>query len=74
MHAGIIEWTKQEIQELDRKTRKMLAAVGAHHSQADVDRLYCERREGGRGLMSVEECIEREVNVLTTCVCWRMNW
>ena len=46
----------------------MLTAAGVHHPQADVDRLYCDRHEGGRGLMSVEECVEREENAMTTYV------
>ena len=66
--AGIIKWTKQELKGVDRRTRKMLTAAGVHHPQADVDRLYCDRHEGGRGLMSVEECVEREENAMTTYV------
>ena len=28
-----------------------------HHPQSDVDRLYLPRKEGGRGLISIEDCI-----------------
>ena len=38
--AGIIGWTKAELQALDTKTRKMLTMYGAHHPKADVDRMY----------------------------------
>lgn len=51
---GIVTWTKQEIQELDRKTRKLLTIHGLLHPRADVDRLYVQRKEGGRGLRNLE--------------------
>ena len=51
--AGIVEWTKEELQIMDRKTRKLMTLHHALHPQADVDRLYFKRAEGGRGLMSV---------------------
>ena len=58
--AGIIEWTKAELHKLDQKTRKVLTMNGAHHPKADVDRLYMKREVGGRGLISVEDCIRME--------------
>jgi hypothetical protein len=50
---GIINWHQEEIQKLDRKTRKMLTIHGQHHPTADTDHLYVPRK-GGRGLMPVE--------------------
>ena len=50
-----IEWTKAELQALDRKTRKMLTMYGAHHPKADVERIYLKRVEEGRGLIGVED-------------------
>ena len=55
--VGIIEWNKKELQLMDRKTRKLLTSFRALHSQADVDRLYMKRSEGGRGMISIEECV-----------------
>ena len=48
---GIVNWHKEELQKLDRKTRKLLTIHGQHHPKADVDRLYVPRKQGGRGLM-----------------------
>ena len=62
--AGIIKWKKDEMQELDRKTRKLLTMYGAHHPKADVDRLYMKRSDGGRGLIGVEDCVGMEVDSL----------
>ena len=58
--AGIVNWTKAELQQMDRKTRKLLAMYGAHHPQADIDRLYLRRADGGRGLISIEDCVRME--------------
>ena len=58
--AGIIDWTKQELQNLDHKTRKMMTAYKALHPKAYVDRLYVHRKDGGRGLMSIEKTIAYE--------------
>ena len=36
----------------------------ALHPQANVDRLYVKRPKGGRGMISIEECVNVEVNNL----------
>ena len=50
--AGVIEWTQQELENIDRRTRKMMRLYDAMHPRADVDPLYVRKDEGGRGLMS----------------------
>ena len=57
--GGIIEWTKQELKELDRRTRKLLTMNGGLHPRDCVARLYVPRKHGGRGLISVEDCINQ---------------
>ena len=37
--AGIVEWRKDELQSLDRKTRKSLTMYNMFHRKGDVDRL-----------------------------------
>jgi hypothetical protein len=58
--AGIVDWTVAELQEADRKTRKLLTMHGAFNLNGDVDRLYIERRNGGKGLLQVEQSIREE--------------
>ena len=41
---------------------------GALHPKADVDRLYIPRKEGGRGLVSIEDCVELAIRVLEVYV------
>ena len=58
--AGFLDWTKEEMDILDRMTRKALTMYGGAHPKADVDRLYLRRKVGGRGLISVAKCVELE--------------
>jgi len=58
--AGVIDWTKQELLQIDVKTRKIPAMHGIFHKRGNVDRLYLKRNEGGRGLMSVVDCVRAE--------------
>ena len=60
--AGVVDWTKAELKQVDAKTRKLLTVYKAHHSRASIARLYLPRDEGGRGLRSVEEAVEKDKN------------
>ena len=44
----IVKWHQEELQKLDRKTRKLLTIHGQYHPKADVDCLYVleNRKEG----------------------------
>ena len=44
--AGVVDWTVEELKELDRKTRKMMTLHVALHPKSDVDRLYLPRQKG----------------------------
>ena len=46
--AGVIEWTKMELEEMDRNTRQLLIQYGVVHPRANVLRLYTPRTLGGR--------------------------
>ena len=46
----------------------MFTIYGALHPKSDVDRLYIPRKEGGRGLISIEDCIELAIRGLEVCV------
>jgi hypothetical protein len=59
---------EEELQKLDRKTRKLLTIHGQHHQKADVDRLYVPRKQGGRGLMQLEAAHAVEITKLVEYV------
>ena len=52
----IVDWAKEELKVIDRKTRKLMTIYRALHLQADVERLYFKKSERGRGMISIEEC------------------
>ena len=58
--AGILNWTVNEVDEIDRKTRKMLCEYKALHPRASVIRLYTPRKVGGQGLINIEDCVASE--------------
>ena len=60
--AGIISWPKDEIQNTDVKTRKLLTMHGGFHPKSSTLRLYMSRKEGGRGLVSVRATIQDETS------------
>ena len=55
--AAFVSWRKSELQAIDIKTRKLFTIYGALHPKSDVDRLYIPRKEGRRGLISIEDCV-----------------
>ena len=42
-----------------------MTTAGMFHQKGDVDRLYLMRKEGGRGMISVEDCVRMEEKNLT---------
>ena len=53
--VGILEWNIKEIEDIDKRTTKILCMSGNFHKNSDVDRLYIKRKDGGRGLKSFED-------------------
>ncbi len=44
---GIVDWLREDIIKIDRKTRKLLTSGKIHHPKDDVDRMYIKRKDGG---------------------------
>ena len=59
--APFLDWTVDELKAIDRRTRKLLTMHKTFHPKDDVDRLYVGRKDGGRGLISIKECVENSV-------------
>ena len=57
--AAFVIWRKTELHALDRITRKLFTIYGALYPKSDVNRL-----EGGRGLISIEDCVELAIRGL----------
>ena len=52
---GVNDWKLDEIQDLDRMTRKQLCMNQMLAKKEDVDRIYLPWQEGGRSLMNMEK-------------------
>ena len=59
--VGKIDWTIEEIKEIDVRTRKQLTTTGNFHPNGDVDKLYLTRSQGSRGLKMVARMFESRV-------------
>jgi hypothetical protein len=62
---GIINWRIEEIKQIDRKTRMVLTMYKMHNPNADINRLYVKRKEGGRGLVQGEAAYKAEIVNIT---------
>ena len=60
----IIKWTRDELRQMDQRTRKLMTMHKALHPRDNVDRLYVSRKEGGRGLASIEDSIDASIQRL----------
>ena len=56
--SSTLDWTIQEIRNIDNKTRKDLSITGNFNINSDVDCLYIPRSQGGRGLKAIQTAYE----------------
>ena len=56
--AAFLDWTGAELEQMDRKTRKLMTMHRALNPKSDVARIYLSRKEGVRGLISVEDTVQ----------------
>ena len=49
---------------MDQRTRKLMTMHKVLHSRDDVDRLYVSRKQGGRGLASIEDTVDASIQRL----------
>ena len=57
-----LKWTREELQQIDQRTRKLMTMHKALHPRDDVDRLYVSRKQGRRGLASIEDIVDASNN------------
>ena len=58
-YSGLfLTWTRDELKQMDQRTRKLMTMHKALHPRDDVDRLYVSRKEGWRGLASIEDSVD----------------
>ena len=59
-----LKWTRDELKQMDQRTRKLMTMHKALHPRDDVDRLYVTRKEGGRGLASIKDSVDASIQRL----------
>ena len=59
-----LKWTRDELSQMDQRTRKLMTMHKALHPRDDVDRLYVPRKVGGRGLASIEDSVDPSIERL----------
>ena len=62
--GSFLKWTRDELKQMDQRTRKLMTMHKALHPRDDVDRLYVSRKEGGRGLSSIEDSVDTWIQQL----------
>ena len=67
--AAFISCRKCELQAIDRKTRNLFTLYGGLRPMSDADKLL-PRRDGGRGLIAIEDCVELPVRFGGVCL-WK---
>lgn len=60
--------TKEELQSMDRKTRKVMTMNKELHPRSDTARINVPGKQGGRGLISCQAYVWGEENNLDWCV------
>ena len=59
-----LKWTRDELKQMDQRTRKLMTMHKALHPRDDIDRLYVFRKEGGRRLASIEDSVDTSIQRL----------
>ena len=62
--TGILNWTRKEIEDLDKATRRIMCYSGNLHMRSDINRIYVPRKQGGRGLASIEDTFTSSIVAL----------
>ena len=57
----LLKRTREELKQMDQRTRKLMTMHRALHPRNKVDRLYVSRKEGERGLASIEDSIDASI-------------
>ena len=59
-----LKWTWEELRQMNQRTSKLMTMHKALQTRDDVDRQYVSRKEGGRGLASIEDCVDTSIQRL----------
>ena len=69
-----LKWTRDELKQMDQRTRKLKTMHKALHPRDNVDRLYVSRKEGGRGLDSNKDSVDAPLQRLEDYIQKHEGW
>ena len=58
-----LKWTRDELQQMDQRTRKLMTMHKALHPRDDVERRYVSRKDGGRRLTRIEDSVDASIGL-----------
>ena len=56
--AVFLHWTGAELEQMARRTRKLMTMHQAMNPKSNLVRIYLSRKEGSRGLINVEDRVK----------------
>ena len=59
-----LKWTRDELKQMDQRTRNLMTIYRVLHLTHDVGRLYVSRKEGGIGLANIEYNVDASIQRL----------
>ena len=59
-----LKWTREDLKQINQRTRKLMTMHKVLYPRNDVDRLYVSRKEGRRGLVSIEDNVDASIQRL----------
>ena len=59
-----LKWIKEDLKQMDQRTRKLMIMHKALHPRDDVGRLYVSRKKGRKGLASSEDSVDASLQRL----------
>ena len=59
-----LKWTRDELKQMDQRTRKLMTMHKTLHPRYELDRQYDSRKEGGRGIACMEDSVDASIQRL----------
>ena len=57
-----LKWTREELKQIDQRTRKLMTMHKALHPREDVNRLYVSRKGGGEDSPALKTALTHRYN------------
>ena len=69
----LLKWIREELRKMDQRKRKLMTMQKAWHPIDDIDKLYVSRKEGRRGLTSIEDSVDASIKRFHDYIQWLLT-